>query len=60
MVKIKRISPGEDVTLEITAPKEMWRDVADYLYDHRGSVVLPASQDTKDFIRFLYGEICQG
>ena len=24
MVKVKRISPEEDVTLEITAPKELW------------------------------------
>ena len=24
MVKVKRISPEEDVTLEITAPKEAW------------------------------------
>ena len=37
MVKIKRIGPEEHVTLEITAPKEAWQDLTDYLGKNDGN-----------------------
>ncbi len=52
-VKVKRISPEENVTLEITAPKKEWERLVRHLGENHG---YPDDQNTFVFFKALHSE----